>query len=79
MATKSRQRINITLADDTLRLLDQVAARGSRSRLIDEAVRFFVQSKGRTKLDRLLREGAKKRTVQDRALAEEWFTLDGPP
>src|SRR5262249_30403362 len=38
------RRINITLSEDTLALLDRVASKGDRSRLIDEAVRLIPPS-----------------------------------
>lgn len=68
--------MNITLPGPTLRLLDRVAGRGNRSRVIDEAVRFYVESKGRQNLRRLLQEGAAQRAERDRGVAEEWFRLD---
>lgn len=40
------RRINITLPEETVRLIDRVAAKGDRSRLIDEAVRHYVQKTG---------------------------------
>ena len=71
-----RQRINITLPEDTLRLLDRVAPKGDRSRLIDEAVKHFVRARGQANLKKRLREGARRRADRDRMLAEEWFGLD---
>ena len=38
--TAVHRRINITLSEDTLALLDRVVSKGDRSRLIDEAVRY---------------------------------------
>ncbi len=43
-----RKRVNITLSEETLMLIDRVSERGDRSRLIDEAVRFFVRAQRRT-------------------------------
>ena len=76
MSLNARQRINITLPTPTVRLLNQLARKGDRSRLIDEAVHFFVQAQGRDNLRKMLRQGAIKRAKRDLALAEEWFRLD---
>lgn len=76
MPPSTRQRLNITLPNDTVRLLDHVAAKGDRSRLVDEAVRYFVKTKGRANLRKLLRDGARKHADRDLMLAEEWFALD---
>ena len=70
------KRVNITLAEETIRLIDRSANHGNRSRFIDEAVRYFVRSHGRTQLRRLLEEGAERRAARDLAIAEEWFTVD---
>ena len=75
-ASPSYQRLNITLPRDTVRLLDRVSPTGERSRMIDEAVRWFIAEKGRERLRRRLKEGALARGEQDRALAAEWFPLE---
>ena len=74
--TAPRQRINITLPKDTLRLLDHVAPKGDRSRIIDEAVRHFVEARGKANLRKQLAEGARRRADRDLLLAEEWFGID---
>ncbi len=74
--TKQYERVNVTLPPQTLRLIDRVAKKGNRSRLIDEAVRFYVQEKGRVNLRNELRLGAIARKERDQSLAEEWFRLD---
>ena len=75
-ATATRKRVNITLATDTLRLLDRVAPKGDRSRLIDQAVRSYISAKSRTALRELLKEGAEARSQRDLGLAAEWFGVD---
>jgi len=69
-------RINVTLPKETVRLLDHVSAKGSRSRLINEAVRRYIRGMGRAKLRALLKKGAHHRAERDRRLAEEWFLLN---
>jgi CopG family transcriptional regulator/antitoxin EndoAI len=76
MATAPRQRVNITLPGSTLRLLDRVAGKGNRSRLIDEAVRQYVADIGKAKLRARLKEGAQRRGERNRQLAAEWFAID---
>ena len=70
------RRVNITLPEETIRLIDRAAARGDRSRFIDQAVKHFVQKTGRAKLKKLLREGAVRWAERDLLLTEEWFGLD---
>ena len=70
------RRINISLPEDTLALIDRVAKPGDRSRFIDEAIKHYVQEVGRSTLRKQLQEGALRRAKRDLALAEEWFGLD---
>jgi CopG family transcriptional regulator / antitoxin EndoAI len=74
--TTMHRRINISLPEETLALIDRVAKLGDRSRFIDEAVKHYVQEVGRSKLRKQLQEGALRRARRDLALAEEWFGLD---
>ena len=70
------QRVNITLPEETLSMIDRVAERGDRSRFIDLAIRYYVEAMGKAKLKKLLKEGAIARAERDLRLAEEWFTLE---
>ena len=70
-----KQRLNITLPEQTVRLLDRAVPKGQRSRLIDEAVKRFVREQGRVSLRKQLARGAKARAERDLDIAEEWFTL----
>jgi len=70
------KRVNVTLPEETSRLIDRSANHGNRSRFIDEAVKCFVRDHGRTELRRLLEEGAERRAARDLAVAEEWFPVD---
>ncbi len=69
------QRLNITLPEQTVRLLDRAVPKGQRSRLIDEAVKRFVRDKGRVSLRKQLERGAKVRAERDLNVAEDWFAL----
>jgi CopG family transcriptional regulator / antitoxin EndoAI len=70
------KRINIVLPDKTLAVLDRVAARGTRSRFIDRAVRHFVETQSRRTLREQLRAGYRANAGRDLAIAAEWFPLD---
>lgn len=73
------RRINITLPEDTVRLIDRVAQKGDRSFLISEAVRHYVATVGKARLRRLLKEGALRHAERDLKLVEEWSNLDAMP
>jgi CopG family transcriptional regulator / antitoxin EndoAI len=70
------KRLNVTLPERTVALMDRVAGKGQRSRLIAEAVERYVEEEGRAKLRKRLREGAEARAGRDLQLAEEWYALD---
>jgi CopG family transcriptional regulator/antitoxin EndoAI len=70
------RRINISLPDETVRLIDRVAAKGDRSHFIAEAVRHYIAQTGRARLKKRLKDGAVRRAERDRALARDWFLLE---
>jgi CopG family transcriptional regulator/antitoxin EndoAI len=74
--TTMRKRINITLPEETIELIDRVTEQGDRSRFIDEAVRHYIHETGRTNLRKRLKEGALRRANRDLQLTEEWFAVD---
>ena len=74
--TIMHRRVNITLSEETVDLIDRVVKKGDRSRFIDEAIRQHVRELGSKKLRRRLKEGALKRAKRDLNLAEEWFALE---
>lgn len=70
------RRINITLPEHALRLVDRVVSKGDRSRFIAEAISHYAGAKRRADLRKRLREGAVRRAERDRALAIEWSRVD---
>jgi metal-responsive CopG/Arc/MetJ family transcriptional regulator len=74
--TSMHQRINVTLPKETIKLMDRVSKKGDRSRLINEAVRHFIETVGLTNLRKRLKEGASARAERDLEIAEEWFSAD---
>ena len=70
------RRINVTLPEETVKLMERVSQKGSRSRLVDLALKQYVAEVGRANLRKKLKEGALRRAARDRQLAEEWFLLE---
>ena len=60
------QRINITLPEETIRLIARVAENGDRSRFINEAVTSYIKEVGRANLRKRLKEGAIHEAELDR-------------
>jgi len=75
-STTMHRRLNITLPEETVRLIDRVAKKGDRSRFIAEAVERYVAEIGRANLKRQLKEGAIRRADRDLQLATEWFGVE---
>lgn len=72
----THKRVDITLPEDTIRLIDRVTEKGDRSRLINEAVRHYFEALSRENIRRKLKEGAIARTNRDLKLAREWFLFE---
>ena len=70
------KRINITLPEETLRLIDRVSEKGDRSRLINQAVKHYLETVGRANLKRRLKEGAERNAERDLQLTHDWFFLE---
>ncbi|MBD2608164.1 hypothetical protein H6G81_27525 [Scytonema hofmannii FACHB-248] len=77
------RRLNITLPEETIKLIDQVAEKGDaeyvtllferlrqrdRSRLINEAVQYYIEQKALADLREQLKEGAICRVERDLGL-----------
>ena len=71
-----RRRVNVTLPEETIGLIDRLVGRGNRSRFLDASVKHYVRAASRRKLNRALREGYARWADEDRRLAEEWFALE---
>ncbi len=70
------KRINIVLPVETIKVLDRVAPKGNRSRLISDAVLHYVSSRSKANLAERLKQGAVANAARDLQIAEEWFCLD---
>lgn len=73
---RMHKRLNITLPEETVRLLDRFAGKGSRSRIISEAVTQYVTKTSKAKLRRDLKEGARRNANRDLRIAEEWLAIE---
>lgn len=71
----AHKRVNITLSPETIRLVQRVAKQGERSRLVDEAVRFYIREMGRAEIRKQLREGALRRAERDLKIVQEWSSF----
>lgn len=70
------RRLNITLPEQTVRLLDRAVPKGNRSRLIDDAIRQYLTTVGRSALRKRLEEGYRRNAGQDLEIAAEWFSVE---
>ena len=70
------KRINIMLPDQTVKVLDKVAAKGDRSRFISQAVLHYVQTQSAANLREGLKRGALANARLDLEIAEEWFPVE---
>ena len=65
------KRINIILPETTVAILDHVTANGSRSRLIDQAIRQFVRKQSRNNLREKLKQEALVNADRDLAMSAD--------
>ena len=70
------KRLNITLPERTVQLMDRVAGKGRRSSLIDRAVRRYLEEETRGNIRKQLAESYRANAASDLKLAEEWFPLE---
>ena len=70
------KRLNITLPEATVRLMDRVAGKGRRSHLIDRAVRRYVKEETRANLRKQLAAAYQASAEEDLKLAQDWFPVD---
>ena len=65
----TQRRINVSLSEEAIRLLDRMAPKGDRSRFLDELVKRTARD--RAGLRARLKEGYIRRTTRDREVAAE--------
>ncbi|MDP1689193.1 MAG: hypothetical protein Q8L47_03620 [bacterium] len=74
--TTLHRRLNITLPEETVRLIDRATEKGDRSRLIDQAIRSYIGHQGKMNLRKRLIEGYRREAGRDLKIAEDWFAID---
>jgi len=70
------KRINIMLPESTLAVLDRVATRGNRSRLVSDAVLHYVETRGKKRLQDQLKAGYLANADENLRIAADWFRLE---
>lgn len=65
-----QRRINVSLSEEAVRLLDRMAPKGDRSRFLDDLVKRTARD--REAIRARLEEGYLKRAERDREVAAEW-------
>ena len=70
------ERINITLPKDTLKLLDSVALKGNRSRLVHTAIRYYIRQKNKKTVKAHLQDAGEQHYLRDLEMDCDWFLVD---
>jgi CopG family transcriptional regulator / antitoxin EndoAI len=70
------KRLNITLPESTVTLIDEIAPKGDRSLFIDIAVRAYITQNQQETLREKLKAGAIARSLRDSQLSSDWFGLE---
>jgi CopG family transcriptional regulator / antitoxin EndoAI len=70
------KRLNITLPENTVALIDEIAPKGDRSLFIDIAVRAYITQNQQETLREKLKAGAIARSMRDSQLSSDWFALE---
>jgi len=77
MKNSAYRRINITLPESTVAMLETVADKGARSSFIDIAIKTHIKNLNKETLREQLKEGAIVNAERNLKMAEEWFHLEG--
>ncbi|MDQ3088762.1 MAG: hypothetical protein M3Q78_09205 [Acidobacteriota bacterium] len=76
MKRNSHKRLNITLPESTVALLETVADKGARSTFIDVAIKSYIKQIQQENLRENLKTGAIARSQRDLSVSEEWFNVE---
>ncbi|MGH9949807.1 MAG: hypothetical protein ACRD6X_21785 [Pyrinomonadaceae bacterium] len=76
MKKTAHRRINITLPESTVAILETVADKGERSTFIDVAIRKHIHEVKAAQMREAIKAGAIANAERDLAMAEEWFPLE---
>ena len=70
------RRLNISLPESTVAMLETVADKGSRSTFIDEAIRTHVTALKKESLREAIKEGSIANADRDLEMANDWYHLE---
>ena len=70
------KRLNITLPESTVNLLETIVGKGKRSNFIDVAIKTYIKQEKQNTLREDLKESAIARRERDLQLADEWFEVE---
>ena len=70
------KRINVILPTSTVAVLDRIATKGSRSTLIDRAIRYYVTAHSRQSLRERLKQESLQNAARDLEMTVDWFPLE---
>ena len=76
MKRNLHKRLNITLPESTVALLETVADKGARSTFIDVAIKSYIKQIQQENLRENLKTGAIARSQRDLSVSEEWFNVE---
>lgn len=76
MKKGTHRRINITLPESTVAILEKVAARGERSSFIDAAILKYFHEVRREDLREQIKAGSIANAERDLEIARDWFDLE---
>jgi CopG family transcriptional regulator/antitoxin EndoAI len=70
------KRINVILAENTVRTIDRLSRPGQRSRFIERAVQHYVATASPEALQERLKHAAIRDQDLDLEIATDWFSVD---
>ncbi len=76
MKNAVHKRLNITLPESTVTLLETVANKGERSTFIDAAIRKHIHEIRKENLREEIKAGSIANAERDLEIAREWFDLE---
>ena len=76
MKKAAHKRINITLPESTVEMIESIAGKGSRSTLIDTAIRKHIQEIQKQDLRERIKAGSIANAERDLEMAREWFDIE---
>lgn len=76
MRDAAHKRLNITLPESTVELLETFVGKGGRSSFINAAIKTYIKQAKQNSLREELKEGAIARRERDLQLADEWFEVE---